>query len=209
MFHSVLLAAALAASASNPRALPPNPCLETNNKTPQEIVAACSKALKENDRSAPFYGSRGLAYIALWQGQLDGWLETGNEPDVNFLDQAISDLSQALKRTLPSKRKAVWFYARGQAYLDKRNFPEAIEDFDEAVKRDQSLRSAVLPIRGAAYFQLEKFDESLKDCEGLIKLEPGNPEGYSCRAQVRIEKGDKDGAAEDYALREQLAAQPK
>ncbi|AKV66368.1 tetratricopeptide repeat protein [Microcystis panniformis] len=52
--------------------------------------------------------------------------------------------------------------------------------------------------RGDAYFALKNFAAAERDYTTYIVAYPNDPEGYHKRANARFEKGDKQGAIEDY-----------
>jgi tetratricopeptide (TPR) repeat protein len=52
--------------------------------------------------------------------------------------------------------------------------------------------------RGDAYFALKNFAAAERDYTTYIVAHPNDPEGYHKRANARFEKGDKQGAIEDY-----------
>jgi len=82
----------------------------------------------------------------------------------------------------------------------KRSFAETSE---EAAQRRSirvlDPRTATAYInRGNTYFFMAKVDDALDDYEKALRIYPGLPEGYSCRAGVWLMKKDYDRAISDF-----------
>ena len=61
-------------------------------------------------------------------------------------------------------------------------------------------------VRGKAYFELEKYNEALKDLNMSIKLHP-TADGHYYRGQCRAEKGNVVGACEDLHTAEKMGSE--
>jgi tetratricopeptide (TPR) repeat protein len=89
------------------------------------------------------------------------------------------------------------FYNRGSAYLTKRDYERAIQDYDKAIR----LRSDYYaPFQGrcAARAYADKgFAEALSDCDESLRLNPGNVDSLGLRGLVNFKMGRYDKAIAD------------
>ena len=97
---------------------------------------------------------------------------------------------------------------RGEAYLHKRNYEEAIKDFTQAIEINKGffapvgLRPYSYYSRGTAYLAKGDYEEAIKDFTGIIKGGEQNfkaihPESYWGRGTAYLAKGDSDRAISD------------
>jgi tetratricopeptide (TPR) repeat protein len=84
------------------------------------------------------------------------------------------------------------------AYLDARNYRQAIDDFDRALDLKRDLVDGYLS-RGIAYRGLRKFPEGIADVTKALEDKSCPTKAYFIRADMRRELGDKAGAEEDEA----------
>lgn len=85
--------------------------------------------------------------------------------------EAISDYVQALPK-LPAKKYDI-LSARGYAYLNNKQYPEAIADFDQLVGNSTATADAYQN-RGIAYFNLKNYQAALRDLEQASRLAPND-----------------------------------
>jgi len=75
------------------------------------------------------------------------------------------------------------FNNRGNSYLRNNNFKEAIKDFDFVLKRDARNVKAFFR-RALAYFNLQVFNNSLRDLNRALALSVDEAEKTSIKAQI-------------------------
>ena len=138
--------------------------------------------------------------------QVEGFEDYSTSVDVKAKATAAITVAKAdlVPKVNPVKRAAS-HYAEGKDFLDKAQWPAAIEAFNQALEYDADNTQA-LQYRGWAYLKSGSPDKARADflraaeldrkaghyldavtCAGyLIDLDPANPEGYSRRAQFYI-----------------------
>jgi len=107
------------------------------------------------------------------------------------VEQKIRDLTKALKNNKSAKN----YYERGDAYFKLNKFDEAVNDFNQAIKLDDSMDAAYFG-RGLAYGRLRVFDKSIADLTVFIERNPNSSVAYTKRGVRRI-------WAEQYKLAEE------
>jgi len=78
---------------------------------------------------------------------------------------------------------SVAFNDRGAAYIGKREYDRAIQDYDEAIRLVPSYARA-FNNRGAAYMDKREYDFAIRDFDQAIKLRYLCPSRYYCRRRV-------------------------
>jgi serine/threonine protein kinase len=106
------------------------------------------------------------------------------------LDQAIADISQAIKL----EADPPYFSARSLAYSQKDECDLAIADLDQVIKLDPS--SDAYRSRGMLYNELKKYDLALDDLTEAIRLEV-SPIHFYMRAHIYYMKGIYEEAIAD------------
>jgi len=96
---------------------------------------------------------------------------------------------------------------RATAYLQQDMLTAAVDDLSRAIRyyktADKSL-SELYQMRGVLYELLENPKAALRDYSRLIKLAPGQPEGYQLRGELYAEMGQADKARRDLEKAQQL-----
>ena len=75
------------------------------------------------------------------------------------------------------------YYNRGNTYVDKGVFDNAIKDFDTAIELDTYYLNAYYN-RGFAYLKKGEFDDAIKDFDMVIQLQPDSAGAYYNRGEV-------------------------
>ncbi len=78
-------------------------------------------------------------------------------------------------------------YFRGNAYFDKRQYDQAIQDYDRAIKLKPSYVNAFIN-RGRAYRYKRQYDRAIEDFSQAIKLNPKNAQALSNRGNAYLAK---------------------
>ncbi|MCB9356519.1 MAG: tetratricopeptide repeat protein [Saprospiraceae bacterium] len=115
-------------------------------------------------------------------------------------DGAIYHYSEALKYD-PGTIEA--YNGRGQAYLQQRQIPQALEDFNQAIAAGIVTPKLYLN-RGKCLVMLNRPQEAIPDLTRSIELEPKSAETFYFRANARDKTGDLNGALEDYSQANRL-----
>lgn len=114
---------------------------------------------------------------------------------IGKVDDAISDYKTAI-HLLP---EALYFSARGNAYLDKNEVEEAIADFNQAIQiNSKYITSSSYYFRGDAYFEKGDVDSAIADYTEAIRLEPNLESAYWSRAIAWEKKRAYNKAIADY-----------
>lgn len=97
------------------------------------------------------------------------------------------------------------YFQRGRIYSVTQNWPGAVEQFSETLKRDQFRTDARL-MRAKALIQLVRFAEALTDLEIFLKAVPQSTEARIAQANCLANLGKADDACQQ--LRSMLTEQP-
>merc|ERR1711968_431448 len=91
---------------------------------------------------------------------------------------------------------------KGNAFFKEGKFPEAVEQYTEAIKRGPPKANPechkLYSNRAACYTKLTAMNEAKKDAEKCIELEPKWAKGYSRKATVQFFMKEYDKAMETY-----------
>jgi tetratricopeptide (TPR) repeat protein len=142
-----------------------------------EAIAACSRILALNPKSAEAYNNRGNAYDR--KGDYD---------------RAISDLDQAIRL---DPKNTVVYNNRGYAYTGKGDYDRAISDLDHAIRLNPKYANAYAG-RGYAYYNKGAYDRAISDFDQAIRLNPKLARAYSNRGEAYEAKNDPDHAIADF-----------
>ncbi|NJL11990.1 MAG: tetratricopeptide repeat protein [Microscillaceae bacterium] len=84
---------------------------------------------------------------------------------------------------------ATEYIVRGQQKMQQRAYTEAIEDFEHALKLNETLEEAHL-LKGQSFFYLRSFPEALNAFTQAIQYAPDVSETYYWRSKAQLEAGD-------------------
>ncbi|KAG0326821.1 Hsp90 cochaperone [Podila humilis] len=84
---------------------------------------------------------------------------------------------------------------RGNALFKNNDFPGAVKEYTEAIKRDDTDPRAYSN-RAACYTKLMAVNEALKDCETCIALDPKFVKGYIRKAAIQLLKKEYNESLE-------------
>jgi tetratricopeptide (TPR) repeat protein len=89
------------------------------------------------------------------------------------------------------------FSDRGGAYLRKREYDRAIQDLDQAVRRDPNYAPA-FQSRGTAYSLKGEYERAIGDFNQAIRLDPKSATSFYARGGVYNVQGQYDRAIQDF-----------
>lgn len=89
------------------------------------------------------------------------------------------------------------YYQRGLVYIRTKQYREAIQDFDAAMRLVPN-SPPLYYNRGLANFALKDYDKALEDLAQAIKLKPDYMDAFNTRGLVYVEKQDYNAAVADY-----------
>ena len=94
------------------------------------------------------------------------------------------------------------YFDLGTAQLNMGLFPEAITNFDEAVRRKPQI-AKLYQNRGRTYLKMQRYDQALNDYSTAISLDPDEPANYLFRGRIFEILGNPAAAQQDtqYGLR--------
>src|SRR6266436_4016609 len=110
---------------------------------------------------------------------------------INYCTQAIES------GQLSGKGLGFAFYSRGNAYYEKRNYNQAIQDYDQAIRLNPSHASA-FSNRGVAYASKGDYDRAIENYDEAIRLNPNHADAFSNRGVAYGRKGNYDRAIQNY-----------
>ena len=91
---------------------------------------------------------------------------------------------------------AIAYSNRGNSFLRRDAYAEAIQDYGQAIALDPRFANAYRN-RGAAWFNLGQYDKALTDYDAAIRLEPNEAGGYADRCSVAAVTGKPQAAKVD------------
>ncbi|HWE40122.1 MAG TPA: tetratricopeptide repeat protein [Isosphaeraceae bacterium] len=121
-----------------------------------------------------------------------GWVRSH---EVIAYDKAIDYFTSEL-RVRSAADCAPLYNARGNVYLDRKQFDEAIADFDAALRIDPKA-AVVHNNRGVARAALKEFDRAIADYSEAIRLDPRYTVALNNRAAAYVASGRYDEAIAD------------
>jgi len=111
------------------------------------------------------------------------------------LDEAIKNAGEVIRLTGGAGQEAAKAFAiRAVAYIGKRNYDRAIEDFTSVIKTIPDARMYLA--RGMTYIEKENYDQAVEDIDEAIRIE-ADAGMYLERAKARLYKKEYDKAVED------------
>jgi tetratricopeptide (TPR) repeat protein len=154
--------------------------------------------------------SRASEPITVVYGRGRAWLMdltiTGqNQLEKGDLEAAQRSLDTVIK-TDPTFYPA--YYVRARVFLNRRKFQEAVQDCNEALRKDSTFAEAAL-LRAQANYRLGRYSESLKEIDHVISIRPRRDalaRAYSDRAWLRLTCRDQSYRNGKQALKDATAA---
>lgn len=164
-------------------------------KEPNRAIQDFNKAIELNPKYFQTYISLGLLYSSV---------KKEHDKAVVELTRAIESASQ--ETDYYRKRIALdnAYENRAFAYLQKRDFDNAIADYNKIIEMNPKSGSGY-SLRAAVYFRQNDFDKALADYNKVIDLNPNNADGYSNRGNVYSAQKDYDKAFANYDKAIELA----
>ena len=93
-------------------------------------------------------------------------------------------------------QSAADFVKRGREYMNKGDYPNAIEAYTQALRLEPKSAS-ILYARGYAHYRAYDDDRAIQDFSAAIQLQP-NTETFRARARAYENKADYEHAIQDY-----------
>jgi tetratricopeptide (TPR) repeat protein len=144
------------------------------------------------------YG-RGRAWL------MDLTIAGQNQLEKGDLEAAQRSLDTVIK-TDPTFYPA--YYVRARVFLNRHKFQEAIQDCNEALRKDSTFAEAAL-LRAQANYHLGRYSESLKEIDHVISIRPRRDafaRSYSDRAWLRLNCPDQSYRNGQQAVKDATSA---
>jgi tetratricopeptide (TPR) repeat protein len=119
--------------------------------------------------------------------------EVKDDPDltIQYCTTAIQSGKLSTENLVLAKAK------RGYAYYKKRNYDQALSDFNAVIRLDPNIARIYIK-RGMAYEYSERnYDETIDNFNSAIRLKPNNARYYNYRCWALVLKGDAESALSD------------
>ena len=143
----------------------------------QQAIEDCTQVIQRLPNSAAAFHERATAYLRTEQ-----------------FDRAVEDMNAALR--LGDDAPAFAHSVRGRAHSGLKEWGDAIQDFDEAIKLNPNVGQFFM-FRGIALNARRQFRKALDDFNEALRLQPNLPMAYHHRAVSKGHLGDPAGAAAD------------
>lgn len=140
-------------------------------------------------------------------------LDTKNSGE---LDRVIAACTNQIRRSAKgSIDYADALYKRAEVYRARRDYPRAIQDYNELLRltpdgesaSDRQFKSRWVVDRGLAYVGRKRYDQAIADFTEALRLDPENTDAFYHRGQTYERKGNYDQAIKDYG--EAIRTNPK
>ncbi|MBQ7933317.1 MAG: tetratricopeptide repeat protein [Lachnospiraceae bacterium] len=132
--------------------------------------------------------------ISLEVNNAELYLQRAN---VYMLTQEYKKAQEDLVRAIDMQESFLAGYElMGDLYYIQQEYKQAIAYYSVALLEEADYLGHLN--RGCCYHALGEFEEAEADFTAAILMEPESAAAYNCRAQVREELGNVDGAKEDY-----------
>jgi tetratricopeptide (TPR) repeat protein len=105
--------------------------------------------------------------------------------------------------TSPVSSDPAFYYKRGNAYYDSKNYEKAISDYSEAIRLGPK-NAATYYKRGNAYFDSKNYEKATSDYSEAISLDPKDAIAYYNRGRAYRELGKNAEAQADFDKAKQL-----
>jgi tetratricopeptide (TPR) repeat protein len=123
----------------------------------------------------------------------EGFEATQNKDWDKAVD-AFRKATQLDRKQAPNLASAL--QQRGAAYLEQKQFPEAIDDFSEALKLKPN-DASIYERRAYVEMKINDYDKALADYSEAIKLKPNEVKYYLLRSYIYETKGDVKNSMAD------------
>jgi TonB family protein len=190
-------------------------------------LAACAEAIRIGKNEAAGYACRGgilgnkgeyqkalkdLDYaITLQPNNGDYYLTRARIQDrLDNIDRAMADATKALELISSEVGRSMALAFRAGLHKKESKLPEAIKDYDEAVKLAPDFAYHYAN-RGDVYVELKDYQKAIADYTEAIRLDPRNEFFFSDRAEAYRAIGQVELAEQDEAAVKNLkggAAEP-
>jgi len=146
-----------------------------------------------------------LGSVAEKKGDIDGAIQELKASLLECSDVKVRDRLKKLEK-LKKKQEAEQYInpemalehkAKGNQLFKEGKWPEAVKEYTEAIKRDPK-NHTVYSNRATCYAKLLAFDNSLKDCEECLKIEPKFVKAWIRKGRIEHLKKQYHKAVESY-----------
>lgn len=124
------------------------------------------------------------------------------------LKAAESALAEKTKRDYESPEKAEEARAAGNAAFKESNFPDAVKNYSEMIKRAPEDARGYAN-RAAAYIKLMSMPEAIKDCDKATSIDPSSVKSYIRKATALLAMREYSRAGDALALASSHDAEKK
>lgn len=156
----------------------------------EKCIEECDKAIQKSKEGYYDYQKLGKALARkagamLAQNKFDEAIELyktslleNNDPNVKDQLKKTERLKKEdEERRMIDPEKAEEHMKAGKEYFQKFDFPSAVKEFSEGIKRNPT-STAIYSNRSATYIKLLEFPCALKDAEKCLQLDPNFVKGY-------------------------------
>jgi tetratricopeptide (TPR) repeat protein len=132
--------------------------------------------------------------VLFGQSRQENWdLCFGSDPEQSIA--GCSAIIQSGQENDASLSKV--FDTRGLAYMHKRDYVRAIQDYDQAIRLNPRSATAIYN-RALTYRRIGDYDPAISDYDRVLQLTPNDADSYYGRGASYAHEGDYDRAIQDY-----------
>jgi tetratricopeptide (TPR) repeat protein len=109
----------------------------------------------------------------------------------------VLEKAEAERKQHQEANLALAYNTRGGAHLEKKDYDNALSDFNEAIRLDPNFALAYKN-RGWVRCEKKEYDKAISDFNEAIRLDPNLALAYNNRGGAHLEKKDYDNALSDF-----------
>jgi len=169
-----------------------------------EKALEISKGVASYENIAKAYERMGNAYFKF--KKYKEALEQYNTAQINLKNRKVADKIRKIEKKLKdieakeyiNPEKALEAKEQGNVEFKKGDYPEALKNYTEAIKRDPT-NAIYYNNRSACFTKLADFGRAKEDCNMALKLDPNYVKAYARKGKIETFIKDYKGALESFS----------
>ena len=158
----------------------------------EEAIEDYNQTIKRAPNFIGAYHARGRAkyFLAQYEEAIEDYNQTIKRQEEHY--QKNSTAIEAYKTgQLIAEKYSYPYYSRGRAKYSLAQYEEAIEDYNQTIKRNSNFAEAYYS-RGNAKYSLAQYEEAIEDYNKAIELNPMFIKAYHGRYAAKLRLGNWD-----------------
>ena len=145
-----------------------------------QAIQECGKALELDPQRIEAHWIQGLTFVK--KGMFDQ------------ADSEIFAIGGLIEKLRDEDSKAYYYYLKGELYMKKGLYQQALENFNEATNFNPLKRTFFVDALGEAYFRIGELNKAVREFEDVLKINPNYAQTHYLLGQVYQRLGKKGKA---------------